>query len=244
MIRQLDTIEDLSVSRPRSRVQWGVPVPNDTDQTIYVWVDALVNYLTVLGYPSNSIPGWPCDIQVIGKDIVKSVYLAIRADIRFHALHWPALLMSAGLEPPKRVLAHAHWTMGKSKMSKSKGNVVNPLEALDKWGVDGVRWYLMRNGGSLADDADYSEEEMGVSYRTLADQVGNLLSRISSPKVLGKMKAFEKGDRDVEVEERLSGLRERVEGHMESYAVTRACDSILEVVATVCFNMRRTMTDI
>jgi methionyl-tRNA synthetase len=141
--------------------------------------------------------------------------------------------MSAGLEPPKRVLAHAHWTMGKSKMSKSKGNVVNPLEALDKWGIDGVRWYLMRNGGSLADDADYSEEEMGVSYRTLSDQVGNLLSRISSPKVLGKMKAFEEGDRDLEVEEKLSGLRDRVESHMEGYAVTRACESILEVVATV-----------
>ena len=145
--------------------------------------------------------------------------------------------MSAGLEPPSRVLAHAHWTMGKSKMSKSKGNVVNPLEALDKWGVDGVRWYLMRNGGSLADDADYSEEELAVSYRVLADQVGNLLSRISSPKVLGKMGKFEEGDRDSDMEEKLNGLRERVLGHMEGYAVTRACESILEVVATVCLSL-------
>ena len=72
---------------------------------------------------------------------------------RFHALHWPALLMSANLPPPKRVLAHAHWTMSRSKMSKSRGNVVNPLEAMNKWGVDGVRWYLMRIGGSLAADA-------------------------------------------------------------------------------------------
>jgi methionyl-tRNA synthetase len=156
-----------------------------------------------------------------------------KPDDRFHALHWPALLMSAGLEPPTRVLAHAHWTMGKSKMSKSKGNVVNPLEALDKWSVDGVRWYLMRNGGSLADDADYSEEELAVSYRVLADQVGNLFSRISSPKVLGKMRAFEEGDRDLEVEEKLNGLRGKVGEFMEGYSVTRACESILEVVATV-----------
>jgi len=141
--------------------------------------------------------------------------------------------MSAGLEPPTRVMAHAHWTMGKSKMSKSKGNVVDPLEALDKWGIDGVRWYLMRNGGSLADDADYSEDEMGVSYRTLADQVGNLLSRISSPKILAKMQPFTESDRDKGMEETLSGLRERVCGHMEEYAVTRACDSVLEVVGTV-----------
>jgi methionyl-tRNA synthetase len=123
--------------------------------------------------------------------------------------------------------------MGKSKMSKSKGNVVNPLDALDKWGIDGVRWYLMRNGGSLADDADYSEDEMGVSYRTLADQVGNLLSRISSPKILAKMQAFSENDRDKDVEETLSGLRDRVCAHMEEYAVTRACDAILEVVALV-----------
>lgn len=150
---------------------------------MYVWVDALVNYLTVLGYPEQGgLEGWPCDVQVIGKDIVKYVPSPIgptktrhhdpfRSSIprskkdlgqftdvvfRFHALHWPALLMSAGLRPPTRVMAHAHWTMGKSKMSKSKGNVVNPLEALDKWGVDGVRWYLMRVGGSLADDAGMS----------------------------------------------------------------------------------------
>lgn len=141
--------------------------------------------------------------------------------------------MSAGLEPPTRVLAHAHWTMGKSKMSKSKGNVVDPLDTLDKYGVDGTRWYLMRNGGSLADDADYSEEELAVSYRVLADQVGNLLGRISSPKVLGKMGVFEEGDRDVEVEEKLNGLRERVAGCMVGFAVTKACESILEVVATV-----------
>ena len=71
LLRQLDTLEDLSVSRPRSRVQWGVPVPSDSDQTMYVWVDALVNYLTVLGYPDSEMPAWPCDVQVIGKDIVK-----------------------------------------------------------------------------------------------------------------------------------------------------------------------------
>lgn len=91
----------------------------------------------------------------------------------------------------------------------------------------------MRNGGSLADDADYSEEELAVSYRVLADQVGNLLSRIASPKVLKKMGTFEDGDRDMGVEEKLNGLRDRVCGAMEGFAVTKACESILEVVATV-----------
>jgi len=92
----------------------------------------------------------------------------------------------------------------------------------------------MRNGGSLADDADYSEEELAVSYRVLADQVGNLLSRIASPKVLKKMGTFDDGDRDIEVEEKLNDLRDRVCGAMEVFAGTRACESILEVVSTVC----------
>ncbi|KAJ2295029.1 methionyl-tRNA synthetase, partial [Coemansia sp. RSA 2702] len=110
-------LSDLSVSRPRKRLQWGIPVPGDPEHTIYVWVDALINYLTVDGYADGPLHGFfPPNVQVVGKDIV-----------RFHAVYWPALLMAAGLPLPKRILAHAHWTMGGQKMSKSRGNVVDPF---------------------------------------------------------------------------------------------------------------------
>jgi len=152
----METAEDLSISRPKSRVRWGVPVPGDDTQTIYVWVDALINYLTVLGYPEMD-HGWPADVHVVGKDIVKSARPAWGTlhglTLRFHAVHWPALLMAAQHTPPRRVLTHAHWTMGKYKMSKSRGNVVDPISAIDLYGADVVRWYLMRSGGALPTDS-------------------------------------------------------------------------------------------
>ncbi|KAG0187831.1 methionyl-tRNA synthetase [Apophysomyces sp. BC1034] len=153
-------LEDLSVSRLRSRLDWGIPVPNDADHTIYVWLDALTNYLTATGYPwSEPNQVWPADVHVVGKDIV-----------RFHAIYWPAFLMAAGLPLPKQILAHAHWTMGKQKMSKSKGNVADPFEVLKAYGVDPVRYYLVRD--------DYSEEMIKKRYKKdLAGQLGNLLSR-------------------------------------------------------------------
>jgi methionyl-tRNA synthetase len=143
-------LDDLSISRPAARLTWGVPVPGDASHTVYVWFDALVNYLTVLGYPSsttpaaaaNPPPGWPAELQVVGKDIV-----------RFHAIYWPAMLMARGFEPPRRLLVHAHWTMRKMKMSKSTGNVADPNEALRRASVESVRAYLMGIGSDLRDDA-------------------------------------------------------------------------------------------
>ncbi|KAL0084661.1 tRNA synthetases class I (M)-domain-containing protein [Phycomyces blakesleeanus] len=169
-------LADLSVSRLRSRLDWGIQVPNDPEHTIYVWLDALTNYLTATGYPwpkdSKTKDFWPADVHVVGKDIV-----------RFHAIYWPAFLMAANLPLPKQILAHAHWTMGKQKMSKSKGNVADPFEAMKIYGVDSVRYYLMRDGG-LADDGDYSEDMIKTRYKKdLAGQLGNLLSR-STGKIL------------------------------------------------------------
>ncbi|KAJ2890380.1 methionyl-tRNA synthetase [Coemansia aciculifera] len=164
-------VDDLSVSRPRSRLKWGIPVPGDDKHTIYVWVDALVNYATVDGYPwRDNKPGFfPPDVQVIGKDIV-----------RFHAVYWPALLMAAGLPLPKRILAHAHWTMGAQKMSKSKGNVADPFEAIERYGLDTLRYFMIRNGG-IADDGDYSEDEVHVRHKKdLAGQLANLAARCTS----------------------------------------------------------------
>ncbi|KAJ2396717.1 methionyl-tRNA synthetase, partial [Coemansia sp. RSA 2559] len=176
--------DDLSVSRPRSRLKWGIPVPNDADHTIYVWIDALVNYATVDGYPWAASSGakptfFPPDIQVVGKDI-----------LRFHAVYWPALLMAAGLPLPKRILAHAHWTMGAQKMSKSKGNVVDPFVAIATYGLDPIRYFMIRNGG-ISDDGDYSSEEVLVRYKKdLIGQLANLASRCLSKSLCAHLDGF------------------------------------------------------
>lgn len=218
--RQVETATELSISRPANRVKWGVPVPGDPSQTIYVWVDALINYITVAGYP-NTHPAWPADLHIVGKDI-----------IRFHALHWPALLSAAGEALPRRVLSHAHWTMHKSKMSKSRGNVADPVAAMKTYGPDSVRWYLMRQGGALPDDADYSAVELAAAYTKLQDQLGNLVSRISSPRLLRKVGEWNESM----VEERLRmlrTLREEYEERYEAYELTHACGLLLDTLAEV-----------
>ncbi|KAJ2000015.1 methionyl-tRNA synthetase [Coemansia thaxteri] len=174
-------MDDLSVSRPRSRLKWGIPVPGDDEHTIYVWVDALVNYATVDGYPwTGAKPSFfPPDVQVVGKDIV-----------RFHAVYWPALLMAADMPLPKRILAHAHWTMGLQKMSKSKGNVADPFEAIERFGLDSIRYFMIRNGG-ISDDGDYSPEEVLVRHKKdLAGQLANLASRCLSERLAVNLDAF------------------------------------------------------
>lgn len=164
-------LEDLSISRPSERLSWGIPVPGDESQTIYVWVDALMNYATRAGYPftpgQESAKGWPADVHVIGKDIA-----------RFHCVYWPALLMALGLPLPRRILTHAHWTMGSKKMSKSDGNVVNPFLALGRFGVDPLRFYLIYQGG-IADDSNYENRYVARDYRKcLQGGLGNLVSRL------------------------------------------------------------------
>lgn len=168
-------LEDLSISRPSSRLTWGIPVPSDPSQTIYVWLDALVNYATKAGYPSPAFydgsAGWPADVHVIGKDIM-----------RFHCIYWPAFLLALDLPLPKQILTHAHWTMNGGKMSKSVGNVVSPALAMQKFGVDPMRFYLIHDGG-IADDADYSNEYITERYRKcLAGGIGNLAQRLLKPK--------------------------------------------------------------
>jgi methionyl-tRNA synthetase len=163
---------DISISRPSERVQWGIPVPDDPDQTIYVWLDALLNYPVQTGYPSGSIyqNGWPADLHVIGKDI-----------LRFHCIYWPAFLMALELPLPRHVLSHAHWTLGRSKMSKSRGNVVNPFHAIDTYSVDVIRWFLTHDGG-IADDADYNNLRIAERYRQLKGGLGNLVTRVTRGK--------------------------------------------------------------
>ena len=163
-------LQDLSISRPSDRLTWGIRVPTDDSQTIYVWLDALLNYVTKVGYPwapgAESVGGWPADVQVIGKDIV-----------RFHCIYWPAFLMALSLAPPKQIMTHAHWTLGKQKMAKSTGNVVNPFFALDRFGIDPLRYFLVHNGG-MRDDAEYDNRLVARRYtHTLKNGLGNLAAR-------------------------------------------------------------------
>lgn len=159
-------LKDLSVSRRRDRVSWGIPVPFDENHTIYVWFDALTNYLTAVGYPDNLNEFWPADVHVVGKDI-----------LRFHAVYWPAFLMSAGLEIPKKVFAHGWWTVEGHKMSKSLGNVVDPFKAADEFGVDQLRYFLLREV-PFGLDGDFSKLALINRINSdLANDLGNLISR-------------------------------------------------------------------
>ncbi|KAH0379412.1 hypothetical protein KCU92_g8199, partial [Aureobasidium melanogenum] len=178
-------LEDLSISRPSSRLTWGIRVPTDPTQTIYVWLDALINYATAAGYPwapgSEHTGGWPADVQIIGKDI-----------LRFHCIYWPAFLMALDLPLPKRFLTHAHWTLGKQKMAKSTGNVVNPFFALDRFGTDTMRYYMIHDGG-IDNDADYDNIHIIERYKKgLQGGLGNLTARITRGKGWDVKRAIER----------------------------------------------------
>ena len=169
-------LSDLSISRPSERLSWGIPVPDDESQTIYVWLDALINYLTKANYPfqvpgQEDAAGWPADCHVIGKDIV-----------RFHCIYWPAFLMALDLPLPRQILTHAHWTLGREKMSKSTGVSVNPFFAISRFGPDTMRYYLAIDGG-LKDDASYDNSFIIKRYNTqLKRGLGNLVSRVTKGK--------------------------------------------------------------
>jgi len=162
------------VSRVGEKTKWGIRVPENENHTIYVWLDALTNYLTVTGYPQwdTTTCAWPADYHIIGKDILK-----------FHCIYWPAFLMAAGLPLPQKIVSHAHWTRGRMKMSKSLGNVVSPHDAIDTYGLDPIRYFLLKEGG-IVDDGDFSDLEIVSKLNAdLADNLGNLFARITSPTI-------------------------------------------------------------
>ena len=164
-------LQDLSVSR--TTFAWGIPVPGDSAHVMYVWLDALANYISALGYPDTEgelyRTFWPADFHVVGKDI-----------LRFHAVYWPAFLMSAGLEPPKQVFAHGWWTVEGQKMSKSLGNVVSPASLIEKYGLDQTRYFLLREI-AFGSDGDFSHAAMVRRINhDLANDYGNLAQRVLS----------------------------------------------------------------
>lgn len=174
IINQLENIEDISVSRTKSSVQWAIPVPGDDEQSIYVWIDALSNYITAIGYdtenPSEQFKKlWPANVQVIGKDIIK-----------FHSIYWTAILMSLGIELPETIFSHGWITIDQSKMSKSLGNVISPHDVLESFNLtnaDAFRYY-MASAASIGRDGNYSDEDFKEKVNAdLANNIGNLLNR-------------------------------------------------------------------
>jgi len=226
-------LDDLSISRPSSRLLWGVPVPNDADHTIYVWIDALTVYLSATDYPwaSNQIgreQGWPPNIQVIGKDI-----------LRFHAIYFPAMLQALGLPLTIQLLTHSHWTVDQRKMSKSVGNVADPIQAIDEFGIDIVRYYLARVGGRFKDDVDWSQEQLEKHSREIMSLLGNLYLRITSKKIQQRVESEERSSvidiaRDAPEGSRIRDLLTAVDGlsilvqkRMQKLLVVDALDDIM-----------------
>ena len=164
-------LRDLSISR--TSFDWGVTVPDDDAHVMYVWLDALTNYIAALGYPdvddTRYATFWPADLHMVGKDI-----------LRFHAVYWPAFLMSAGLEPPRRIFAHGWWTNEGQKISKSLGNVIDPLALVADYGLDPVRYFLLREV-PFGNDGDFSRRAMVHRLNgDLANDLGNLAQRVLS----------------------------------------------------------------
>jgi methionyl-tRNA synthetase len=162
-------LQDLSISR--TSLSWGVPVPGHPGHVVYVWLDALINYITAAGYPDTGSDAfaslWPADLHVVGKDI-----------LRFHAVYWPAFLMAAGLAPPRRLFAHGWWTVEGEKMSKSLGNFIAPQQLVDTYGVDPVRYFMLREL-PFGNDGDFSHRAVvGRLNGDLANDLGNLAQRV------------------------------------------------------------------
>ena len=214
-------LRDLSVSR--TSFDWGVKVPEHPDHVMYVWVDALTNYLTGAGYPDTDSElfrrYWPADLHMIGKDI-----------IRFHTVYWPAFLMSAGIELPRRVFAHGFLLNRGEKMSKSVGNIVDPITLIDTFGVDQVRYFLLREV-PFGQDGSYSEDAIITRINTdLANELGNLAQRSLSmvAKNLGGVvpQPGEFTDADTELLTTADALLERVRASFDGQAMHLALEAI------------------
>lgn len=161
---------DLCISRPKSRLSWGIELPFDPDYVCYVWFDALINYISGVGYLQDDAmfeKWWPASYHLIGKDILTT-----------HSVYWPTMLKAIGLPMPKTIFAHGWWLTGSTKMSKSLGNVINPMDMVDRCGVDAFRYFLMAEM-SPGNDANFTEESFVARYNSdLANDLGNLLSRV------------------------------------------------------------------
>ena len=222
-------LADLCISRPKKRLNWGIELPFDTDYVTYVWFDALINYVTATGYGKDDNlynKWWPANYHLIGKDILTT-----------HAVYWPTMLLSAGIALPKTIFAHGWWLSESAKMSKSIGNVVNPLDLIEKYGVDPVRYYLMREM-VLGQDANFTMESFIKRYNSdLANDFGNLLNRVSTlikknyegimPEQGSKM------PEDEEVVESANQLVNNVDKKVKQMKINESIEEIMQFVRSI-----------
>lgn len=222
-------LDDLCISRPKTRLNWGIELPFDSEYVTYVWFDALINYITAPGFSVDEVQFntyWPANYHLIGKDILTT-----------HSVYWPTMLMSAKLPLPLGIFAHGWWLSGESKMSKSLGNVVDPLGLIEDYGVDPVRYYLMREM-VLGQDASFTMESFIKRYNSdLANDFGNLLSRVSNllnkffdGKIPGKEDYSEAGQA---VKEKGQKVVKEVWNQIESMRVNDAIETTLQFVRSV-----------
>lgn len=216
-------LADVSFSRPKNVLPWGIDVPDDDEQVMYVWCDALTNYISALGYGNENESGfkkfWPCDAHIIGKDI-----------LRFHAGIWIGMLLSAGIKLPKSICVHGFITSEGQKMSKSLGNVVDPLVYVDKYGADALRYFLIREIPT-ADDGDFSHKRFVEVYNSeLANGLGNLVNRVvmmTDRYISGKVPSETDGSG---IFDKISGLLKRYEVAIEGFDLKTACEAVYEMV--------------
>ena len=210
----LEESPDVSISRSKSQLTWGVPVPDDDSQVMYVWIDALSNYITVLGYPDKDISEWwPATAQFVGKDI-----------LRFHAIIWPAMLLGLGLPLPKVILSHGFVLSDGQKMSKTIGNVVNPLDVLERHGVDAFRYYFLRHVDAFL-DSDFTWDKFEKAYNNeLANDLGNLVQRLAV--LMSKNDILFELKQDLELSDEYREL-------MDRYEFTKAFDLVWDKVRNV-----------
>jgi methionyl-tRNA synthetase len=214
-------LQDLSISR--TSFTWGIPVPGDPAHVMYVWLDALANYITAAGYPDTDAERWkfwPADVHFVGKDIV-----------RFHAIYWPAFLEAAGIAPPQRVFAHGWWTIEGQKMSKSLGNAIDPLALIEQYGLDPLRYFLLREV-PFGNDGDFARAALiGRNNGELADTLGNLANRTLSliqRNCEGRLPAAAEGTAaDAEMLAGLAALPKAVAAHLEAQEFHLALEAIM-----------------
>lgn len=221
-------LNDLCISRPKKRLSWGIELPFDEDYVTYVWFDALLNYVTGIGYKQDDNEfkkWWPADFHLIGKDIVTT-----------HCVYWPTMLKAMEVPMPKTIFAHGWWLMNESKMSKSLNNIVSPLDLMDLYGVDPVRYYLVRDM-VLGQDANFSEKLFIERYNAeLANDFGNLANRITAliNKYYDNIPAQgELHDEDAKLKDNAEKLPEKVHIYIENMDLNKATDKIMEFVRSV-----------
>ena len=222
-------LNDLCISRPKSRLDWGIELPFDSNYVTYVWFDALINYITAPGYGEDYQEFqkfWPASMHLIGKDILTT-----------HAVYWPTMLMAAGIELPNTIFAHGWWLMKDEKMSKSSGNVINPLDLIEDYGVDPVRYYLMREM-VLGHDASFSKESFITRYNSdLANDFGNLLSRVSTlinknyEGIIPNVSDF--SPLEIEIQHSSREVVKNFDSHMSNMAINEAIEEVLQFVRSI-----------